>query len=185
METKHLSRTSRINLLPGLVLLLWTCGPAAAADIPAFPGAEGFGAGAKGGRGGKVFVVQNLEDYAGGEKIPGSLREACEAKGPRTIVFDVSGTIKLKKTLSISEPFITIAGQTAPGGGICLRNYGLSVKTHDVVIRYLRVRPGDTMKRELDSISISTGSRDVIIDHCSASWSTMRPSRSQGPGSQT
>ena len=116
MKTQHLSRTTRTSLLPGLVLLLWTCCPAAAADIPAFPGAEGFGAGAKGGRGGKVFVVQSLEDYAGGEKIPGSLREACEAKSPRTIVFDVSGTIQLKKTLSISEPFITIAGQTAPPG---------------------------------------------------------------------
>ncbi len=173
MTTQHLFRTSWTSRLPGLVLLLWICCPAAAADLPAFPGAEGFGAGAKGGRGGKVFVVRNLEDYEGGEKkkIPGSLREACEAKGPRTIVFDVSGTIELKKTLSISEPFITIAGQTAPGGGICLRDYGLAVKTHDVVIRYLRVRPGDTMKKELDSISISTGSRDVIIDHCSASWS--------------
>ncbi|MFP6739454.1 MAG: pectate lyase, partial [Planctomycetota bacterium] len=173
MATRNPDKVTQQVLLPGLLLLLLTAAPAPAADIPAFPGAEGFGAGAKGGRGGKVYVVRTLEDYSGGEKkkIPGSLREACEAKGSRTIVFNVSGTIELKKTLRISEPFITIAGQTAPGGGICLRNYGLTVKTHDVVIRYLRVRPGDTMKKEVDSISIGTGSHDVIIDHCSASWS--------------
>ncbi|MEE3199933.1 MAG: hypothetical protein VX254_07870, partial [Planctomycetota bacterium] len=141
MATRNPGKATQSVLLPGLLLLLLTGAPIPAADLPAFPGAEGFGAGAKGGRGGKVFVVRTLEDYSGGEKkkIPGSLREACEARGPRTIVFDVSGTIELKKTLSISEPFITIAGQTAPGGGICLRNYGLTVKTHDVVIRYLRV----------------------------------------------
>jgi len=184
MGTGLLRKTTEQGLLSGLIFLLWTCIPVNGEDLPAFPGAEGFGAGAKGGRGGKVFVVTTLEDYPGGKKkaVAGSLRAACEAKGPRTIVFDVAGTIELEKTLSISEPYITIAGQTAPGGGICLSNHGLAVKTHDVVIRYLRVRPGDTMKKEADSISISSGSRDVIIDHCSASWSIDETLSVSGPG---
>ena len=169
MKIKPLVRTA----LPGLALQLLLCSLAHGADLPAFPGAEGFGAGSRGGRGGKVFVVRTLEDYKRGGKqvIAGSLREACEAEGPRIIVFDVAGTIELKSALVLSKPFVTIAGQTAPGGGICLKNYGLKIVTHDVVVRYLRVRPGDTMKSELDSISVSAGSRDVIIDHCSASWS--------------
>ena len=184
MGTEFLGKTTRPGLLLGIILPLLSCLPVNAADLPAFPGAEGFGAGAKGGRGGKVFVVTTLEDYPGGKKkaVAGSLRAACEAKGPRTIVFDVAGTIVLEKALRISEPYITIAGQTAPGGGICLRNYGLDIRTHDVVIRYLRVRPGDTMKKETDSIAISSGSRDVIIDHCSASWSIDETLSVSGPG---
>ena len=140
----------------------------------AFPSAEGFGAHAKGGRGGAVLFVKNLNDSG-----PGSLREAVEQKGPRTILFNVSGTIELESSLVISEPLITIAGQSAPGGGICLKNYGLSIKTSDVIVRYLRVRPGDEPGPAYkakgkgfspDAISISSGSRDVIIDHCSAGW---------------
>ena len=184
MGTEFLGKTTRPSLLLGIILPLLSCLPVNAADLPAFPGAEGFGAGAKGGRGGKVFVVTTLEDYPGGKKkaVADSLRAACEAKGPRTIVFDVAGTIVLEKALRISEPYITIAGQTAPGGGICLRNYGLDIRTHDVVIRYLRVRPGDTMKKETDSIAINSGSRDVIIDHCSASWSIDETLSVSGPG---
>ena len=89
----------------------------------AFPGAEGFGANSAGGRGGQALLVTNLEDYRSGSKdaIPGSLRAACEAKGPRIIVFRISGTIALQSTLTIREPFLTIAGQSAPGDGICLR----------------------------------------------------------------
>jgi hypothetical protein len=132
--------------------------------IPAFPGAQGFGAYAQGGRGGRVYHVTTLDD--GG---PGSLREAVEAAGPRIVVFDVSGTIRLTKSLDVEEPFITIAGQTAPGDGICLRDATLGVGTDHVVIRYLRCRLGDE-GRGGDAISIGAG-RHIIIDHCSASWS--------------
>jgi hypothetical protein len=134
-------------------------------SIPAFPGAEGFGAYAKGGRGGRVIHVTTLADAG-----PGSLREAVDASGPRIVVFDVSGTIKLTKSLYVEEPFITIAGQTAPGDGICLRDATLGVGTDHVVIRYLRCRLGDE-GRSGDAISIGAG-RHIIIDHCSASWST-------------
>ena len=130
---------------------------------PAFPGAEGFGKYTIGGRGGKVFEVTNLTDSG-----PGSLREACEAEGPRTVVFRLSGTIELKSELEIEHPFITIAGQTAPGDGICLKNYQFSFDTQHLIVRYLRVRPGDEMREEQDALG---GSGDhIIIDHCSVSW---------------
>lgn len=137
----------------------------------AFPTAEGFGAYAKGGRGGKVIYVTNLHDN--GE---GSLRWAVEQEGPRTVVFALSGTIELKKRLDIKNPFITIAGQTAPGDGICLKGESVKVLTHDVILRYLRVRLGDGKFGEggtnqgKDGIDISVG-ENIIVDHCSASWS--------------
>jgi pectate lyase len=136
----------------------------------AFPGAEGFGAYSKGGRGGKVIYVTNLEDSG-----QGSLRWAVEQEGPRTIVFAVSGTIELRDELDIEHPYITIAGQTAPGDGICLKGRTLRIATHDVIVRYLRVRLGDGTRGEgslqgKDAISISSG-QDIIVDHCSASWS--------------
>jgi pectate lyase len=134
------------------------------AEAPAFPGAEGFGARATGGRGGAVYEVTNLNDSG-----PGSLRDAV-SEGNRTVVFRVSGTIDLKKKLVLAKPNITIAGQTAPGDGICLRNYTLEVSTHNVIIRYLRSRLGDLSGQEEDSINLR-GARDVIIDHCSATWS--------------
>lgn len=145
----------------------------AALPVPAFPGAEGFGRFAQGGRGGQVFLVTTLEDYARREPpIPGSLRAACAAQGPRTIVFAVSGTMHLKESLRITEPFVTIAGQTAPGDGICLADHDLSIRdTHDVIVRYLRVRPGDVAQKELDALSVYR-SQNVIIDHCSVSWSS-------------
>ena len=156
-----------------VVTWLVLCTHAWGADkLPAFPGAEGFGAFTPGGRGGDVILVTNLDDYVSGEKdaIPGSLRAACDAKGPRIVVFRVSGTIELKTSLNITEPFITVAGQTAPGNGVCLKHYPcLITNTHDVVVRYLRCRPGDLMKVELDALSLS-GSQNVILDHCSASW---------------
>lgn len=147
--------------------------------IPAFPGAEGFGAYTCGGRGGKMLFVTNLADYnpLNEEPISGSLRLACETKGPRIVIFRISGTIPLKTTLIINEPFITIAGQSAPGMGICLKNYSLKISTDQVIIRYLRVRPGDNMESthgfrgdNIDAISV-INARNVIIDHCSASWS--------------
>jgi pectate lyase len=142
-----------------------------AAEVLAFPGAEGFGAGAKGGRGGKVLLVTNLEDYAPGREppIPGSLRAACDEKGPRTVVFRVAGTIALKAPLSIREPFLTLAGQTAAGDGICLKDYGVGIRTHDVIVRYLRFRPGDESGKEQDALAVYEA-QDVIIDHCSTSW---------------
>ena len=133
-------------------------------------------------RGGKVLLVTNLDDYRPGrdEPVPGSLRAACETIGPRIVVFRVAGTIALKTTLNIAQPFITIAGQSSPGDGVCLKHYGVSIRTHDVIVQYMRLRPGDELgsvykKRgrsfEPDALSINAGSRDVIIDHCSASWS--------------
>jgi hypothetical protein len=101
---------------------------------------------------------------------PGSFREAVEASGSRIIVFDVSGTIRLRKKLYVEEPYVTIAGQTAPGGGICLRDATFGVGTDHVVIRYLRCRLGDE-GAEGDAISIGAG-RHIILDHCSASWSS-------------
>lgn len=133
--------------------------------VKAFPGAEGFGAYAKGGRGGEVLHVTNLKDE--GE---GSLRWAVEQEGPRTVVFEVSGTIALDDDLSINNPYITIAGQTAPGDGIAIRDGALQIQTNNVVIRYLRARLGDQGEGG-DAISISSG-HDIIVDHCSASWST-------------
>ncbi|MCL4219492.1 MAG: hypothetical protein KJ052_21135, partial [Candidatus Hydrogenedentes bacterium] len=130
---------------------------------PAFPGAEGFGKYAMGGRGGQVYEVTNLEDSG-----PGSLREACEAEGPRTVVFRVSGTIPLESQLEIRHPCITIAGQTAPGGGICVKNYQVEFEADHVIIRFLRFRPGDEKRTEQDAFG-GQGSH-IMIDHCSASW---------------
>ena len=150
----------------------------AAEGLPAFPGAEGFGACTPGGRGGKVIFVTNLEDYVPGreEAIEGSLRAACETKGPRIVVFRVSGTIALKAGLRIREPYITLAGQTAPGGGICVKDHHVLVGANDVVVRFMCFRPGDEpvaayQKRgksfEPDALSVVAGARNVVIDHCS------------------
>jgi pectate lyase len=133
------------------------------AKIPAFPGAEGAGAWTPGGRAGKVYVVTNLNDSG-----KGSLREAAEAKGPRTVVFAVAGIIELKTPLSIPHPFITIAGQSAPGDGICVRGHTTEINTHDVIIRYLRFRRGNLKKRDDALGGFPVG--NVIVDHVSASW---------------
>lgn len=135
------------------------------AVVPAaFPGAEGFGAASQGGRGGVVLFVDNLNDSG-----PGSLREAVEAEGTRTVLFRVSGTIQLEKKLAVREPYITIAGQSAPGDGVCLAGYQLEIQTDHVVVRYLRVRPGNSNPGERDAITIRNANH-VILDHCSASW---------------
>ena len=109
-----------------------------ATELKAFPGAEGWGAVSKGGRGGRVIKVTNLDDSG-----PGSLRQAVVGRGPRTVIFEVSGNIDLERDLDIHRGQLTIAGQTAPGDGITLRGYGVNVYADDVIIRYIRVRPGD------------------------------------------
>jgi pectate lyase len=139
-------------------------------QLPAFPQAEGFGAYAKGGRGGKVIFVDNLNDDG-----PGSLRAAVNDSVPRIVIFRVSGTVELQSELRVTNPYITIAGQTAPGDGICLKNFPLKIhRTNDVIVRGIRVRPGIELLKEggsTDGIAVEF-SRNVIVDHCTASWST-------------
>ncbi len=147
--------------------------PATQTGLIAFPGAEGFGRFAKGGRGGVVYLVSSLAD--GG---PGTLRECVEASGPRTCVFRIAGTIVLSSSLDAENPYLTIAGQTAPGGGITLRTADslskahLRVRTNDVIVRYIRSRPGTKVEngRAL-TVSHGTDAYNVIVDHVSMSWS--------------
>lgn len=132
----------------------------------AFPEAEGYGRFAIGGRGGKVYEVTTLDDSG-----PGSLREAVEASGPRTVVFRVGGVIALKSKLVVRNPYLTVAGQTAPGDGICVKNYTFGCSdTHDVIIRHVRIRVGDETGLTQDGCG-ARGCDHVIFDHCSISWS--------------
>ncbi len=133
----------------------------------AFPGADGWGKYTSGGRGGRVIAVTSLEDSG-----PGTLREALEADGKRVIVFRVSGVIYLKSNLPIKNGDVTVAGQTAPGDGITLANYGMSIAAENVIVRYLSIRPGDqTPDADLDGIDIC-GAKQVVVDHCSVSFAT-------------
>lgn len=158
----------------GIVWLLTACGGSGSSDPTppnqklAFPGAEGGGKYVTGGRGGMVCHVTTLEDDINNH---GSLRYFLSLQGTRTIVFDVSGTINLTSELDISEGSFTIAGQTAPGDGICIAGYPVVVKTSNAIIRFLRFRMGDQNKVEGDALSID-GRRNIIVDHCSFSWST-------------
>lgn len=135
------------------------------AEIAAFPGAEGGGAYTFGGRGGKVYVVTSLEDNG-----PGTLREACEQGGPRIIVFNIAGIIKLKTPLIIRAPYITIAGQSAPGDGVCVAGESVWIDTHDVLIRHMRFRRGETYVGRRDDAIGGNPVGNIMIDHVSASW---------------
>jgi pectate lyase len=152
-------------MISAILLALAAASPAVPNEILAFPGAEGAGRLSAGGRGGRVIRVTNLED--GG---PGSLRAAIEGKGPRTIVFDVGGTIRLQKPLVIRNGRVTVAGQTAPGGGITVRDRVFEIAADDVVVRFIRARLGDEGRVESDAFTISRGRR-IVVDHVSASWS--------------
>jgi hypothetical protein len=135
------------------------------AEIPAFPGAEGGGKFSFGGRGGRVIVVTNLNDDG-----PGSLRWACEQGGARIVVFNVAGIIRLKSPLMIRAPFISIFGQTAPGDGVCVAGESVWLNTHDVVIRYMRFRRGETWVGRRDDAIGGNPIGNIMIDHVSASW---------------
>lgn len=137
------------------------------AQTPAFPGAEGYGKYTVGGRGGKVYIVDNLNDDG-----PGSLREAVEAQGARTVVFAVDGTIELRSPLRINHDSITIAGQSAPGDGICLKDCPLVINASEVIVRYLRIRVGDRYRHDSDALGGGRyGQKNVVLDHLSVSWS--------------
>ncbi|HMU09693.1 MAG TPA: polysaccharide lyase [Ferruginibacter sp.] len=135
------------------------------ADIPAFPGAEGGGKYSFGGRGGKVLVVTNLNDDG-----PGSLRWACEQGGARIVVFNVSGIIRIKTPIIVRAPYISIHGQTAPGDGVCVAGESFWLNTHDVIIRYMRFRRGETWVGRRDDAIGGNPVGNIMIDHVSASW---------------
>src|SRR5699024_1431882 len=135
------------------------------AEIPAFPGAEGGGAYTSGGRGGKVYVVTSLADSG-----PGTFREALEAGGARIVVFNVTGMNHLKTPIHIRAPYITIAGQTAPGDGICIAGETVDINTHDVIIRHMRFRRGATDVTRRDDALGGPVMGNIMVDHVSASW---------------
>jgi pectate lyase len=143
------------------------------AESLAFPGAVGWARTTPGGRGGKIVRVTTLAPAG-----PGSLTAGLAMDGPRIVVFEVGGIIDLNLvTVDVERPFLTVAGQTAPSPGITLIRGGIRIKTHDVVLQHIRVRPGEAGQPkkggwEIDGITTSTGARDVVIDHCSTSWAT-------------
>ena len=169
----------KIKLVVALLFVQFVLGNAIMSQTMnkvAFPGAEGFGKFSTGGRGGDVYHVTNLNDSGSG-----SLRNGiASANGPRTIVFDLSGNIKLQSPLKIDKPNITIAGQTAPGDGITLGGGCLKVNADNIVVRYLRSRLGDQGEGDEDAITIS-GGKNIIFDHVTASWSIDETFSCQSP----
>ncbi|MBJ6121103.1 pectate lyase family protein [Sphingomonas mollis] len=155
-----------------------TTGPAA---VSAFPGAQGWAAATPGGRGGQIVRVTTLAPDG-----PGSFRAALETKGPRIVVFEVGGVIDLRRTtITITEPFLTIAGQTAPSPGITIIRGGIDIRAHDVIVRHIRVRPGvdGQPKRsgwEVDAMN-TVAAHNVIVDHCTMSWALDENLSASGP----
>lgn len=155
--------------------------PAGAEPTRAFPGAVGWAADTPGGRGGRIVRVTTLDGHG-----PGSLRAALSASGRRIVVFEVGGVIDLdRETLRLTEPFVTIAGQTAPSPGITLIRGGMDIATHDVIVQHLRIRPGQAGAARgsgWGEDAISTASAvNVIVDHCSLSWATDENLSASGP----
>ena len=145
----------------GLTTLLAGVQPAR----PARPAAEGFGADTPGGRDGRRIAVTSLADTG-----PGSMRAALEASGPRQVVFEVAGLVTLASPITVTEPYLTLDGSSAPGDGICVRGSGVVIRTHDVIVRHMRFRPGDINGVEVDALNVAGDSHHVLIDHVSASW---------------
>jgi hypothetical protein len=161
-----------VSLLFGILVLFFTNSVYA---LPVIPDAAGYGMDTSAGRGGKVYKVTSLED----NNIPGTLRYAISQSGPRVVIFEVSGTIKINNYLDINDPYITIAGQTAPSPGIFLRGANIRIMTHDVLIQHIRVAPGDEAysvtptNRDAVAINGSTERPDnIVIDHSTFTWTT-------------
>lgn len=171
----------RMLMLTGSAAALLPARALARADILAFPGAIGWAATTPGGRGGVILRVTNLAGEG-----PGTLRAALEAEGPRIVVFEVGGIIDLGgRDIRVSNPFLTVAGQTAPEPGISLIRGGLSLRAHDMVIRHIRVRSGANGAAarsgwEVDGLTTS-GARDIVVDQCSFSWATDENLSASGP----
>lgn len=174
-ETLRLSDIAWLKAVPtiekesreGKPYIPWAARPT---DLPqsellAFPGAEGGGAHSFGGHGGRVIVVTSLADSG-----PGTLREACEQGGARIVVFNVAGIIRINTPLIIRAPYITIAGQTAPGDGVCVAGESVWINTHDVIVRFMRFRRGETNVGRRDDAIGGNPVGNIMIDHVSASW---------------
>jgi len=170
LDFMFLSRTLRPHNLTFGALLGMVAAVPAHAQLAAFPGAEGFGRLATGGRGGKVIEVTTLNDAG-----PGSFREAFNQYPgePITIVFRVGGIIELKSTLKPARSNVTVAGQTAPGDGICLKNYTFKLHGNNLIVRYIRSRPGNTSGANVAGVYglNMENCKNFIVDHCSMSWS--------------
>jgi pectate lyase len=168
-----MKRNKLITALVAALVLLSTIAPTgyAASSVKAFPGAMGFGTDTPGGRGGKVLYVTNLNDSGAG-----SLRAALVADSPRIVLFKVSGTITLNSDIIVKKPFLTIAGQTAPGEGVQIRGAQIKIATHDVVIRYLKMRAGDALNgsdpadRDAVSLNKDVNAYNIVIDHSTLVW---------------
>ena len=182
MNRRHTLISACLGLFAALTLSLASAAPTLAQSGPlAFPGALGWASATPGGRGGEIIRVTNLNSEG-----PGSLRAAIEAEGPRIVVFEVGGVIDLEmKTLRLRNPYITIAGQTAPSPGITLIRGGMDVGGHDVIIQHIRIRPGSADQGWMsgwDEDGIATVSAyNVIIDHCSLTWATDENLSASGP----